>query len=605
MSDEARPWAGVIDLRDLHAYRWSPRYLPAILEALGVAPGPRCVQSFLPPDRLVVIAPALLPDPLRHSLAWLSSAASLLLVRDFEGTDLAAEEPELFEHLELEWRELADSLGNVEALFDLHPGPAGALAVALDRALDLGPALSRRPLPPRPPGRSEWPSGPWVLLAKEIEPTDLAPLLCVPPSGPALGLEDRLISLTEGPDALPPLQLSASSAASSDGRLRLTRSGALVTPEGEVVYANQTRFGLPVGFDPTHPLATSGFRCTFTWHFVTERARAELCTSSHDWPCGHAKKLWGYKDNQPVVVAVAPDASAYVSTFEHDALVSSDVPMRWRLAGDLAVADWPPDPAADPLRALLFCTGEIPWPQGDPLDAQDDDQRAFAPAVVLGPDAICGYAVDLNHPTYRIRGERSERIDDGTGGYAIFDARHALVRRGEGRLLAGWFGVATILHEGQLFREDLATGARRSQLAARVLEQKRTWRRLRRRTLHGNQDQQSGERPKCTHGIPPARSRSHCTVGVAGHSKPRRPSPTVSRVRRPAPVGERAARACWARAPDRRCEACPGDGSTPIRPWPRQNVSRTPALKARPSSGAQTSVIQRPSGERTGSTSGS
>jgi hypothetical protein len=120
------------------------------------------------------------------------------------------------------------------------------------------------------------------------------------------------------------------------------------------------------------------------------------------------------------------------------------------------VLDWPT--RDDPLRALLFCTG--PRSYVDPLDPAAEDVRSHAPAVVLGPDAACRYAVDLSDPTWRIRGRRSERLPD--GGYAVYDAEHALVRRGEGQLLGGWFRWATVLHDGALWREDLATGARQA-----------------------------------------------------------------------------------------------------------------------------------------------
>ena len=58
----------------------------------------------------------------------------------------------------------------------------------------------------------------------------------------------------------------------------------------------------------------------------------------------------------------------------------------------------------------------------------------------------------------RLREGKNE-ILDGTG-FAIFDDHHALVRRGTGTLLGGWYRHATVEDDGWLFREDLATGAR-------------------------------------------------------------------------------------------------------------------------------------------------
>jgi hypothetical protein len=443
-------FVGLLDLRDLHTYRWSPLQLGRRLQALGLTAEGPAAQRWWPPDRLVVIAPALTPELVSRHGGWLSLAASVLLVLDFEGE---APDEEVRALLEEEWAPVMAGLGNVEAHFFCDPGPEGALAVALDRALDLGP--SRRSVPARVevPQRS-WPAGPWLPVLGELDPEALAPRLCAPDWGPALALDDGLLSLLEedpSPTTLPRLPV----AASRDGRLRLTRDGML-SEDGHLAQGI-SRMGFPVGLDPVHPLATAGYRCTFEWYLVRDGALSQLCICAHAWPCGHAKKLWGYKNNRAVSVAVAPDASAYVSTFVHDAIVSSQVPMRWLHAGEVSVPDWPPDADQDPLRALFFCTGDIPWEPADPLTG-DEDQRAFAPVVVLGPGSACRYAVDLGHPTYRIRGEHVAQLDE--GGYGVYTEGHELVRRSEGRLLGGWFQLVTVLHEGHLWREDLATGER-------------------------------------------------------------------------------------------------------------------------------------------------
>ncbi|MEZ4238756.1 MAG: hypothetical protein R3F59_21910 [Myxococcota bacterium] len=450
------PAAGLVDLRDLWTYPWSPHALPRACAVARIPDGGRIVHRIAPPDRLVVVASIAAPEAVEQAAAWLATAATVLLVRDL-ADDL---DPALRPLLDEAWAAAAARLGNVAATFDWHPDEPASLLVALDHALDLHTVPRRRPRPPEAP---EHPAGPWVAVAARLDRDLVVPRLFATATGAGLVTCDApftSIDLADPPEA-PPVLGGLASAVGARGRL---------TPDGAWVEAQRTalpvpsrlrgRTGIrPVGVDPVHPLATAGWRCTFDWLFVGEGGAAWLAVSAHDWPCGHAKKLWGFEDNHPVAVAVAPDASAYVATFGHDALVSADVPLRWRVVGDLAVADWPPPSGSDPLRALLFCTDDSGWP-GDPLDPQDDDHRAFAPAVVLGPDDACRYAVALDAPTYRIRGEHSERID-GEGGYGVYDRDHALVRRGEGRLLGGWFQHATVAHRGRLWREDLATGERR------------------------------------------------------------------------------------------------------------------------------------------------
>lgn len=454
----------MIDLRDLSAYRWSGSRLPGLLEAQGLRPGAHHRSSLLPPDRLVVIAAELLPEATEAHLAWLAEAASVLLLLEREDPQLDAELQELIDE---EWAVLEARLGNVQAR--LYLDEPGSLGVALDRAMQLGPAGRPRPAP-QPPGPHEWPAGPRLRLHGVLEPRNVLPRLCVPPIGPALLVGASLFPLSGADPTIPELGWPGLAVA-PDGSRSLEQSGQLVcTSSGEILATLEGVRGFAVGLDPIHPVGVRGYRCTFTWCYVTDRAAARLCTSSHDWPCGHAKKLWGFKDNAPQVVSIAPDAGAYVSTFEHDALISSAVPLRWHLAEPLdatgpqqprlAVAIWPP--GDDPLRALFFCTGDVPCPPGDPLDPDQDDLRASAPVVVLGPDPACRYAVDLSLPTYRIRGSSVTRIDDDTGGYVIYDEAHRPIRRGSGRLLGGWFQLVTLEQDGQLWREDLATGHRRA-----------------------------------------------------------------------------------------------------------------------------------------------
>ena len=91
----------------------------------------------------------------------------------------------------------------------------------------------------------------------------------------------------------------------------------------------------------------------------------------------------------------------------------------------------------------------------------EENSRGDVPAVVLGAHDDARYAVSLEKETYRMRGKEVEQLSPGGGGFAVYDAGHRVVRSAAGRLLGGWGGIATVEHEGQLFREDLSSGARR------------------------------------------------------------------------------------------------------------------------------------------------
>lgn len=195
--------------------------------------------------------------------------------------------------------------------------------------------------------------------------------------------------------------------------------------------------------------------------------RSEICflsASDHDYPCGPAKKLYGYDNNDPVQIILSPTADAVVARFEHDVLLTSNVPIPWRRAGDVDVATFD----RDPNRAVFFAQDpDNPGPHDPDLDLLDEDSRDFAPMLVLGPDAAMRYAIDLRYCVHSIvrTGADSDDVElnyvgGPHGGYAIYDCKHNLVRRGEGELRGGWFRFATIEHAGHYWREDLATGER-------------------------------------------------------------------------------------------------------------------------------------------------
>lgn len=218
------------------------------------------------------------------------------------------------------------------------------------------------------------------------------------------------------------------------------------------------------GFDPTHPVGWRGHRMAVYWSYVGARDVGFLSATDHDYPCGPAKKLWGYKDNDPVAVAVTPDADACAQRFEHDVLFTCNVPVAWHRAVNV---DAHVDVAAfvdDPRRALFYAESEE-WRGGEGSpDVLDEDNRDCPPAFVLGPGASARYAVDLRHRVVRITGTHDVAVGVVLGGpgdgYAVFDDEHRLVRRGTGLLLGGWYRHATVEDDGALWREDLATGRR-------------------------------------------------------------------------------------------------------------------------------------------------
>lgn len=212
---------------------------------------------------------------------------------------------------------------------------------------------------------------------------------------------------------------------------------------------------------PFHPVEWRSTRTRLHWWYVA-RDGACFLAQHHDDPLP-AARVYGYDDNDPVQVTLAPDASVYASRFGHDVLVTSAVPIGWHRAGEVDVAAF----ARDPHRAIFFAQSpahaERRASAGAHLDAVD--ARDLAPAVVLGPDERARYAVDLTFAVHRIvattHGPDNVTHVGGPGaGFAVFDADHRVVRRGSGRLLGGWFRWATIEEGGHYWREDLATGER-------------------------------------------------------------------------------------------------------------------------------------------------
>jgi len=362
-------------------------------------------------------------------IRWLGLADTLhvLLVDD------ALDDPEL---TELAWEEWVDAFSEV---------PCAALAQLPDdlRALEARVAELIRAAKPAP----------WPVLGKpgpttEVRPTEWLELPGFPGFGDrypeltrmAAGLfveggEVRLLDPTSPPEVLD-LSTGAREAA-----MHLDPDHSPVLPLGsnrwlerEAPSGTHSPTGQPIALDPWKRAAWFGHRCRFRW-FAPDRDRGFVpwVYNPHDWPCGHGKKLYGFEDNDPLWVHLATDGQALLSVYEHDALLSPGVPLRWE--GDGACA-WVTHP--QPL-ALLFERDDRTAFPGDPLKAEED-ARDRRPVIALGPSSELRYVVGLRGPTYRLlRGsEAAELLGGPAEAWLVFDDHHQEARRGEGRLLAGW-----------------------------------------------------------------------------------------------------------------------------------------------------------------------
>lgn len=199
-----------------------------------------------------------------------------------------------------------------------------------------------------------------------------------------------------------------------------------------------------VGRDPTSPVRWSGVRMSLGWQFGEHFLDAML----HDWPCGPAKKMWGHSNNYPQQVCMSPARDAFAARFTHDLTFSTHVPIRWQRTWDVHVAAF----AKDPQRATFYVRSEY-------ADADDaEEARIQPPGFVIGPAL---YAVALDREVWKVMvPEECTHVGGPDEGYALFNYEHELMRRGEGKLLGGWYRHATIEHDGQWWREDLAAGER-------------------------------------------------------------------------------------------------------------------------------------------------
>ncbi len=421
-----------------------------------------------PPPRLVLVLRALALSRVLDSVPWLRLARHLVVV--FDASDEPAPDPELRELVDLELQELRDQLGNVVAVLRVQGDRDATIVRALQQlqALPDGPWPLWTPALPRPAG----PSGPWLpwspprwntayppdpdhalrSLAAHLHVHDGVPCWLDPDRGERLDLlggertpvpEARVVGDTYRPAAVTP-----------DGTAWLTsvREGLRTTFRlGERTATGG--WGRAIGIDPSGRVAWAGGRCIYHWRLLLDGVPALWMPYSHDWPCGHGKKLYGFEDNDPLWVHLAPDASACLSVYEHDALVTPGLPLHWRDLGSHVVGE---RSRGEP-RALLYEHSEADDAYPADPSVGDEDARDRAPVVTLGPSDALRYVVGLEGPTWRLRGEVGERLGSG-GGWVVYDAGHTPVHRGTGRLLAGWDRWVVVLEDGQLRREDLVDG---------------------------------------------------------------------------------------------------------------------------------------------------
>jgi hypothetical protein len=502
---------GLVFLDDLHSFgTWISDLAPEWANERGLR-GELLAPTALPPPVIVVVMRSLSWQLLEASAAWLAMARWVVMVVDAraeppvpEGdaamelhmrAKLAAELQQrvTFVELEPEGRAIVERKHGAEEARapdpDLERAIDHALKLAARRATALAAEGPAWPTPVvRAPRRGAVAPGPWIpwspppthdgILDEEDALRHLSAGLCWPASGPALldAVAGARLELGSGERTpLPALAGVAGRwvpvAAHPDGARWLRRSGGERTSwsidgsdaPGE---AHPGGWGQVIGIEPGGQLAWSGGRCHFSWRVLSERGPALWTRSNHDWPCGHAKKLYGYEDNDPLYVQLSADGTTCLSVYEHDALITPGLPLRWRevaAAGDRGDRFVLAERMRGEPRALLFeRSDDADVFPGDPYEAEEDARDRHA-VVTLGPTAELRYAVGLEAPVYQLASGSVTRLNEvagGAGGWGVFDEQHRLTRRGRGRLLAGWDRWLVIEEQAQLRREDLLTGER-------------------------------------------------------------------------------------------------------------------------------------------------
>jgi hypothetical protein len=454
--------AGVVDLRDLGSrYAWDELKIAGLIRAAGLEPQGPVKQRFGPPELVVAVVAFEDMEQVERSRAWLQDAQRVLVLRRHDEEPIA--DDELRDYVEELWQELATGFA---VPLELHDWRTEAdLQGVLERAAELAEQLEATPAPapPRPaltlsPGpRFEWLPRRYGDALKFAQA--LASGLRLTPSGAVLETETATFQLATQAEAIQQDSFGFFESALPDGRRIARQRGKegrhrwLLGEQAFTVYGD-----VVVGFDAHHPVGWSGYRMFQYWIYLGKTGPDYLSCTDHDYPCGPSKKLYGYADNDPVRAELAPDATYVAFTFEHDVLLTCALPIRWRSAGAVDVADF----SRDLERTVLFVHDpESPFT----TDLLDEDARDRPPVVVLGPSSSARYAVDLSGHTYRMAGTTpNEGRVVSVGGpepcFAVFDVHHELTRKASGQLLGGASGHALVLDGGSYFREELGTGQR-------------------------------------------------------------------------------------------------------------------------------------------------
>ncbi len=450
---------GIVDLRDLGSrYAWDPLKISRFVEAAGLAVGVETTRSFEPPRVVVLISPYEHAHLVQRARPWLAGTRHVVIIRD--ATEDGILEPELAAIVEEDWRDVLPGLS--AEVIDWSSDDSvcrDAVARAIERCAALGTAQPAAIAPV--PAIRELAPGPWSEYVADHDCGLVSFTAQLVVHGETLMLQTDAAGTLVELAALPP------SFALRYARDAVVPAGTQLIPASERSQRIVRPGRIPLGFDAIHPVGWRGDRMSFYWSYVGRGDIGFLSASDHDYPCGPSKKLYGYEDNDPIQIVLAPTADACVARFEHDVMVTTSVPIPWTRAGAVDVAVFP----RDPRRAVFFAQDpDNPGPHEPDLDPLEEDARDFAPNLVLGPDATTRYAIDLRFRVYRITRPPADVTDAGDGevthvggpheGYVVCDADHHVVRRGAGRLLGGWFRWATIEDAGAYWREDLVTGER-------------------------------------------------------------------------------------------------------------------------------------------------
>lgn len=463
-----------------------------------------------PPSRMVVVTPSAAWTAewgwsrAELSAAWLRLARAVALVVDETDEPQLDSDPDLRELADEERANWASALGNVHSV--RRAGAGGVDAAIAEAVTSLAGVAEPDEAPwgdlPSVSARRPEPAGPWVRwpieersgvclsrvidLASTAVTLDPRPTLLLAPSSQRLDLVTGELVAAPDLSAVRPTWPPAGADPQSSRWMRMQELDPhrlTYRLEGAAGVAVPGTGNHPLGVAPGGAVAWAGHRCRFAWYAVVDGQLAWLCGSSHEWPLGHARKLYGYANNDPSWVHMAPEGDCALSVYQHDALLTSGVPLRWREGREGALVG---ERSVGSFRALLFSgqpeeTGfaSDPW-------AADEDARKAAAVVSLGPDSAQRYCVGLIDRTWRARrlapGEvlpagARRMVDawepvadpDGTlivedlGGpedaWVVYDADHREVARHSGRLLAGWGRHVVLLRDGLIVRASLGESA--------------------------------------------------------------------------------------------------------------------------------------------------